>query len=396
MCRDLLYNIPTQISCIHLDKGGNYNDTIKVYHPYNAFRLSTSECLQNCCLFLYLLLTIYLFIMKKIFLFLLAIMILFVNTVHAQKMSKKKYLHDESYYEMYPNKLTGRIYAAKKFEDINVPSGGSAPDLKFVANHKLNLGVGVTWRNISLNAFYGFNNSSVDRGKTKGLDLQLHLFPHKWVIDVLAVMPKGMYIKPKGTAAANSSSYYSNEGTKERIYGFAAYRVPNKEKFSYRAALVQNEWQKKSAGSLLYGGEIYYVIGPENDSNFIPQSIQNNYIEKGYHEMKAITFGPGIGYAYTAVMDGHFFIMGSLIANLKINLATEESPTVVKKTSIAPSSIYKAGIGYNSNSWSFVVSTAGNLLLAKGPASAQNYFYKAGQIKVSLAKKFDVKKKNKK
>lgn len=333
--------------------------------------------------------------MKKIILFLLATIIMFVNTVHAQKMSKKKYLHDESYYEMYPNKLTGRIYAAKKFEDVNVPSGGPATDLKYVTNHKLNLGIGVTWRNISLNAFYGFHNSSANRGETKSLDLQLHLFPHKWAIDVLAVKPKGMYIKPKGTAAANSSSYYSNKLLKERIYGIAAYRVPNKEKFSYRAALIQNEWQKKSAGSLLYGGEAYLVIGPENDSNFIPQSIENSYIQKGYHEMKFLSFGPGIGYAYTAVMNQHLFIMGSLIANLKVNLATEETPTVVKKTSVAPSSIYKAAIGYNSSSWSFVVSTAGNLLWGKGPASAQTYFYKAGQIKVSLAKKFDVKKKMK-
>lgn len=326
----------------------------------------------------------------------LVMLLLTCNLLTAQNMSKKKYKHDPNYYEMYPNKLTGRIYTAKKFEDINVPSGGSATDLKYVANHKMNFGIGVTWRNYSINAFYGFNNSSANRGKTKGLDLQLHLFPHKWVIDVLAVMPKGMYIKPKGTAAANSSSYYSDEETKERIYGVAAYRVPNKEKFSYRAALVQNEWQKKSAGSVLYGLEAYYVIGPENDSTFIPKPIQNGYAEKGYLEMRYLSIGPGIGYAYTAVMDQHFFIMGSLIANLKLNSATEETPDVVKKTSIAPSSIYKAAIGYNSNNWSFVVSTAGNLLWGKGPASAQTYFYKAGQIKVSLAKKFDVKKKTKK
>ncbi|HMU47430.1 MAG TPA: DUF4421 family protein [Chitinophagaceae bacterium] len=326
----------------------------------------------------------------------LVICLLAGNLLTAQNLSKKKYKHDSNYYEMYPNKLTGRIYAAKKFEDINVPSGGSATDLKYVANHKTNFGIGVTWRNYSLNAFYGFNNSSANRGKTKGLDLQLHLFPHKWVIDVLAVMPKGMYIKPKGTAAASSSSYYSDKETKERIYGVAAYRVPNKEKFSYRAALVQNEWQKKSAGSVLYGLEAYYVIGPENDSTFIPKAIQDGYAEKGFLEMRYLSIGPGIGYAYTAVMDQHFFIMGSLIANLKVNVATEETPDVVKETSIAPSSIYKAAIGYNSDNWSFVISTAGNLLWGKGPASAQTYFYKAGQVKVSLAKKFDVKKKEKK
>lgn len=306
----------------------------------------------------------------------------------------KKYDHDPTYYEMYPDKLTGRIYAAKKFEDINVPSGGSAPDLKFVANHKLNFGLGVTWHNFSINGFYGFNNTSSNRGKTKGLDLQVHMFPHKWAIDVLAIMPKGMYIKPKGAGSTDPAKYYSNPNTKERIYGIAAYKVPNKEKFSYRAALVQNEWQKKSAGSLLYGGEIYLVIGPENDSNFIPQPIENNYIQKGYHEMKFISVGPGIGYAYTAVLGQHFFITGSLIANLKINFATEEVPAVVKKTSFGPSAIFKSAIGYNSSSWSFVLQATGNALIAKGPASLQNYTYKAEQFKLALAKKFLIRKKH--
>jgi len=334
--------------------------------------------------------------MKKTFMAFF-ILLAIADRSNAQKSHRlqNKYAHDSTYYEMFPDHLTGRIYASKKFEDINVPSGGAAPDIKYVANHKLNFGIGVTWHNFSLNAFYGFNNNSgADRGKTKGLDIQLHMFPHKWVIDLLAVMPKGMYIKPKGTGVTDPNAYYSNEDTKERIYGVAAYRVPNKEKFSYRAALVQNEWQKKSAGSLLYGGEIYYVIGPENDSNFIPKPIENNYIQKGYHEMKSISFGPGIGYAYTAVMNQHFFIMGSLIANLKVNISTEEAPAVVRKTAIGPSGIYKAAIGYNSSNWSFVVSTAGNILMAKGPASGQNYLYKAGQVKVALAKKFYVRKKH--
>ncbi len=318
-----------------------------------------------------------------------------MNCLQAQNMKKKKWLHDSKYYEMYPNKLTGRIYVSKKFEDINVPSGGSAPDIKFVANHKINFGIGVTYRNYSISAFYGFNNSSANRGTTKKLDVQMHLFPHKWVIDVLVVMPTGMYIKPKGTAVSDPNSYYSDATTKARIYGVAAYRVPNKEKFSYRAALVQNEWQKKSAGSLLYGGEAYYVVGPENDSNFIPKAIEDQYIQKGYHEMRYISVGPGIGYAYTAVMNQHFFIMGSLIANLKVNIATEEAPAGnIKKTAVAPSGIYKSAIGYNSDTWSFVVSATGNILMDKGPASNQNYLTKAGQIKVSLAKKFDIKKKN--
>jgi hypothetical protein len=37
---------------------------------------------------------------------------------------------------------------------------------------------------------------------------------------------------------------------KTTFFGISAYQVPNKERFSYRAALLQSEWQKKSAGQL--------------------------------------------------------------------------------------------------------------------------------------------------
>ncbi|MEO7394360.1 MAG: DUF4421 family protein, partial [Chitinophagaceae bacterium] len=188
--------------------------------------------------------------------------ILLSNSITAQSQ-RKKFLHDSTYYEMFPDKLLLRLYVGQKVTRFTIPSSGSENDIEYRANHKINTGIGFTWHNYSLSAFYGFNFLNKElkvRGKTKGLDLQLHLYPHKWAIDVLCVMPKGMYLHPKGYAAANSSSYYYRPDVKERLWGVSGYKVPNKEKFSYRAAINQNEWQKKSAGSVLYGGEAYYGI----------------------------------------------------------------------------------------------------------------------------------------
>src|SRR5690349_16385421 len=113
---------------------------------------------------------------------LILLIIIGTSSVYAQK--SKKYLHDTTYYEMFPDHLTGNFYVSKKFEDINVTSGTSSPDIKYVANHKMNFGIGVTWHNFSISAFYGFNNSNSSKGKTKGLDIQLHMFPHNWAINV--------------------------------------------------------------------------------------------------------------------------------------------------------------------------------------------------------------------
>ena len=314
----------------------------------------------------------------------------------AQKRMIKKFEHNPKYYEMYADKLTLRVFGGQKSTHFYMPSNVGMKDINYEANHKLQLGIGATYRNYSLNIGYGFssvNNNTGTKGKTKGLDFQFHLYPHKWAIDVMLVMPKGMYIDPKGYASSNPANYYFRPDVKERLWGFAAYKVPNKEKFSYRAAIAQNEWQKKSAGSPLYGAEIYYGI-IEGDSAMVPLSIQSGYPQKGITEMRYISIGPGIGYAYTLVMNEHFYIMGSVIANAKYNIVTEEAPAGdKKKSSFSPSTIVKAGLGYNSNNWSVGAYIMGNALWVEGKSSTKDYYLPAGTFRVQVAKKFDMNKK---
>src|SRR4030095_10950489 len=109
--------------------------------------------------------------------------------------------NDTSYYETFPNKLTARVYLSQKFLKFSIPSS-TQEDIEYKANTKMNLGMGVTYHNFSVNIFYGFGflNNDTAKGKTKGLDLQLHLYPRRWAIDLLALFPKGYYL-PKGYAA---------------------------------------------------------------------------------------------------------------------------------------------------------------------------------------------------
>ncbi len=335
--------------------------------------------------------------MKKILPCLIMIAFTFLLAPNNAQAQRKKYLHDSTYYEMYPDKLTTRLYVGQKITRFTIPSSGTAENIQYQANHKVNLGLGFTWHNYTLSAFYGFgflNKDTKLKGKTKGLDLQLHLYPHKWAVDVLVVMPKGMYINPKGYAAANSSSYYYRPDVKERLWGVSAYKVPNKEKFSYRAAINQNEWQKKSAGSVLYGGEAYFGI-LEGDSALVPKAIQSGFPQAGITEMRYITIAPGIGYAYTLVLDKHFFIMGSLVGNLDVNFTTEEIGSAMnKKTSVSPSGVYKAAIGYNSSTWGFNLSLLGRASLVKAASSTKDYFLPAGGYRIALSKKIQLKKRH--
>jgi hypothetical protein len=141
---------------------------------------------------------------------------------------------------------------------------------------------------------------------------------------------------------------------------------------------------------LLYGGQAFYGI-LEGDSALVPTSIQSSYKEAGITEMRFITIGPGIGYAYTLVMDKHFYIMGSLIGSVNLNISTEEAPAGDnKKTSVSSSAIYKAGIGWNSDNWSFGATVLGDARLVKGAASSKDYYWQAGNFRVQVAKKFEL------
>lgn len=325
--------------------------------------------------------------------------ILVMGTSFGQKKEKrlaKKYAHDSNYYEMLPNKVTGRFYVGQKSAHVFIPSNNGSKDINYEANHKVNVGFGVTHHNYSLNVGYGLsaiNTNTKLKGKTKGFDFQFHLYPHKWAVDLMLVMPKGMYIDPKGYGNGNPSAYYFRSDIKERLLGVAAYKVPNKEKFSYRAAIVQNEWQKKSAGSVLYGGELYYG-SLQGDSALVPSKIQAGFPQAGMTKMRYFSVGPGVGYAFTLVANKHFYFMASLIGNIKLNMVTESFPSGdIKNTSIAPSAILKTGIGYNSDNWSIGGSLTGNGLWIKGKSSTNNYYLPSGMFRVQVAKKFDTHKK---
>ncbi len=313
-------------------------------------------------------------------------------SVFAQKVD----MHDSSYYKTFPHSLTPRFYFSQKYADITFQSADGSKDLQYRANTKLNMGIGATYNNLTLNVALGFgflNNNIEEKGKSKSLDFQLHLYPNGWAADLLAVHYKGVYAYPKGYASDNSNTYYYRPDIKLNLFGITAYRVANAKRFSYRAAMVQNEWQKKSAGSLLYGGGIYYS-GFHGDSGIIPPKVSSSFSQAGIDNFHFIAVGPGVGYAYTVVAAQHLFLMGSLIANANIYISTDENNNAKNnKTSFEPAAVFKAAAGYNGNVWDVSVNWAGNAFLVKEADVSKANFLSTGNFRLIFAKKIMLKEK---
>ncbi len=305
-------------------------------------------------------------------------------------------LHDSLYYKTFPNALTVRVYSVKDYANFYLRSIDKNFTLKYKSNTTLNLGAGVTYKNLSGNfsAGFGFINKDIEnRGKTKFLDFQVHFFPRKWTSDILYQYYKGFYTSPEIFASSVHQKYYYRPDIILNLIALSTYRLQNFKQFSFRSAFNQNEWIRKSSGTFLYGGNISYENISSKDSSFIPAEVADlfpNAIANKYH---FISLGPGAGYAQAVVFKKHFYVLGSIILNSNLNFAIVKSDSITNnQTSFEPGIIFKTAAGYGGNVWDVSLSWAGNLLLIKqaGLSSANNFY--SGELRLTLARQIALKK----
>ena len=167
----------------------------------------------------------------------------------------------------------------------------------------------------------------------------------------------------------------------------------NSKRFSFNAAMTQNEWQKKSAGTLMIGGLVYYGQ-IKGDSSLVPKQLESSFPQaSGIDNVSSFSIGIGGGYAYTLVVAKYFYLTGSLIANLNADFSAVENMNDKKnKTVIKPSTIYKAAIGYNSDSWNISANWAANDLWARGNYFSDDFSVSAGNYRLIFSKKIALRK----
>ena len=285
--------------------------------------------------------------------------------------------------------ITVRYLFSKKYTALSLNAANGGTDLRYRPNSKFTMGIGATYHVLSINLVYGFGflNPESGKGKTKYLDLQSHLYLNKWTIDFYGQFYKGYYLYPKGLNSTSPDSYYQRPDININLYGITLYRVLNYKKFSLRTAFLQNEWQKKSAGTFLLGGKMNYGI-MKADSSFVPHSVENLYPKAGINNVHFFCFGPGAGYAYSLVVPQHFFITGSVTANLNFGYSTEKSNFASNgKVYVNPVSIFRFVTGYNSNTWNVSINWISNMLPVSGSTAANNYLLQTGNYRLIFAKK---------
>ena len=317
---------------------------------------------------------------------------------NSTKPVKPKFETDTAYVKSYEREITARIFASQKYTSIQVPGSSTITSFRYRPNTTLNLGVGATYRSFSLNLAYGFpgiNKKDGEKGKTKYLDLQAHMYGRKFVIDLFGQFYKGYYINQRNFGI-NNLNFYTRPDLIVNMVGASGYYVFNNRRVSYRASLIQNEWQKKSAGTFLLGAEVYYGA-MKADSTIVPVELASQLPHGSINRLRFINIGPGLGYAYTFVYKENWFATGSLTVNVPIDFVKENSFIEDKnRVSITPNLLYRLALGYNSRRWIYTASHVNGMVSARGTYNNDTYRFHTGNLRFTAAKRFTLTRKGKK
>ncbi|NII24382.1 DUF4421 domain-containing protein [Pseudoflavitalea sp. X16] len=306
----------------------------------------------------------------------------------AQTDSSNKF--DRDYYESYTDLITSRLYFSQKYTSLRIRGSERVRDLQYRPNTTLNFGVGATYGWFTLNLAYGFdflNRADETKGKTRYLDLQSHIYTRKMSIDLFGQFYKGFYGYPKKMAPQQEDQWYLRPDIRMRHFGAAGYYIYNWKKFSLRSAMLQNEWQKRSAGTLLIGGEFYYGQ-TKGDSALVPSAVADNYKQAGVTRIRYFDIGPGVGYAYTAVLEQHFFATGSLTMSLPLSFQKQWRDGIKEsRLSVSPDLLTRIGIGYNSDRSTFSIMWVNSTVQTKGKQG--EYAIQTGNVRLNAAYRFE-------
>lgn len=243
---------------------------------------------------------------------------------------------DSSYVVEEPEVLVLRTYLSHKYTALYFPS----EDLRYQPNSGLNMGIGFTYQNFTLNLAFppGFLNRGREPDFPRFLDLQGHIYPRNWVLDFFGQFYKGYRI-PDGIG---SGQPYLRPDLDVLKVGIHANYMFKGDKISLPAAVHQSAIQKKSALSPIVGFELYRVQ-VAGDSLIFPSQLAPT---QNYQSADFLQLGPNAGFIGTLVLGKGFFATGSFTGNLALG-STWNSGALGANWNLSWGTHARAYVGYN-------------------------------------------------
>lgn len=317
----------------------------------------------------------------------------------SQDDSTNKSKVDTNYIKDLSHKLSIRIQSVNKFTSFDIKDNDIDSIVSYSPNRNLNLGFGVNYKWFGLWLAFKFpfiNNDDEIYGKTKRFDAITSIFLRKLDIDLYLSTYKGFYIEDPASYLPNweAGMPYPQRPdiTTTKIGGSCTYAFKHR-KYSTKAAFIQTEIQRKSAGSFLLGGFFSY-FGIEGDSSFVPYELKEIYNAALLFNHVSV-YGGGItfGYTHTFVMWKKFYISFSLVPGVSVQgyqIAYDDGQEKKTGSFVAGRFLARFALGYNSEkSYAGFTATSDSYSGNTGKEQRNSLNYEVGVIRFFYGRRFN-------
>jgi hypothetical protein len=340
--------------------------------------------------------------MKRIPLFLICFFIIYPALL-AQKLGHKSPKFDTAYIKDLSDKLSIRLYGVSKFSNFDIKDNDSDKTVSYAPNSNLNLGFGVYYKWFGLGVAFDFpfiNDDNHKYGETKRLDVQTNIFTRALTIDFYYQKYQGFYIENPEDYIPDWDSelpYPQRPDINSFNFGGSCLYAFRHYKFSNRAAFVQTDLQRKSAGSFLLGG-FFSLFRVEGDSAFIPhQIIDQCNPDLTFNDLQVYGIGVAGGYSHTFVMWKRLYFSLTLTPGIAIQNYNVKYPENIPEkhgSFVAGRFAARAALVYNTERlYAGVTAIDDNFSGNTGKEQQNSLSYQVGVIRFFYGMRFNVNKK---
>jgi hypothetical protein len=309
---------------------------------------------------------------------------------------------DTNYIEAYKDELTVRVFVSRKQKAYNLSSRLFSPWVKYRTNDNLLLGLGYTYNFLTLNLAVKmpFINQDDDvYGKSSYFDLNFHTTFRSYIIDLYLQWNTGYFVSnpEKVDPSWDPGTGYPIRGDlRTQLLGLNVQYLFNSSRYSYKAAFLQNEFQKRSAGSPIAGIEAYYMLGM-SDSVMVAGNIPpSGFLDDNpFNQVDIANFGVNGGYAYTFVWKEKLFLSLSTVFGISGGYNqvhyTNNSVTYRSGLTAGVTNSTRISFGFNRKGYYVGLSYRHFSLSNMSPGYADWFAYSTGEIRINFVKRFQLK-----
>jgi hypothetical protein len=325
------------------------------------------------------------------------------RTASAQIIEKIEQVKlDTNYIEAYKDELTARVFVSRKQKGYNLSSAPFSPWLRYRTNDNLLLGLGYTYSFLTLNLAVKMpfiNQDDHIYGESRYFDLDLHTIFRSYIIDFYLQWNKGYFISnpEKVDPGWDPEPGYPIRGDlRTHILGLNVQYLFNSSRYSYKAAFLQNELQKRSAGSPILGIEAYYLFGM-SDSVMVGGDIPPaGFLDDlPFNQVDIGNVGVNGGYAYTFVLKEKLFLSLSTLFGISGGYNqvhhTASSVTYPSGLTAGLTNSTRISLGINTKRYYVGLSSRYFWVTNMSPGYADWFGYSTGNIRINLVRRFRLK-----